>query len=467
MAEFDARIKLKRDTSSNWTTNNPVLLNGERIIVDTDAGEVRYKTGDGVKTYIQLPFDDEAVRNLVDSKHRELQEQINNLATNGGAVQSDWNESNPDSAKYILNRPFYDSRVWHTYVFDGILDGRDILMEGVQSNGTKYWVKVAEFDHMPTSAEISAGTLSLGTVSNPKFQVSTVGNRHVFTEDGHAVYSMSAYLIAENSIDLGFGEMSSGVWFVYLEGSTSSIFTTELQYLQEDNAHKLVLLDEMYIPTSIARSDDVNVAFETAVQHTDELIATHQHNWNDLQGLPVDETFISTYDETLVSSSTATQNVTLSPPIGYHDENRQTLTHEKSVVEIHFNGTLIATLCDENGTFQLSPTNGTYTYNGSSYSYALMLDRTTGLRKIKVALPPLDEDTVVRVTYKYPKYTFKEEYIPNTIARVADIEAMIPDNDVSDEEFIDTLVGLGLIDPPAVDLNGAFYTDANGVILTL
>lgn len=65
---FNVRIKHKRDTSANWTSKNPVLLNGEIVIVDTDAGGVRYKVGDGVKTYTQLPFDDEALRSLVNSK---------------------------------------------------------------------------------------------------------------------------------------------------------------------------------------------------------------------------------------------------------------------------------------------------------------------------------------------------------------------------------------------------------------
>ncbi len=66
--EFDARMKLKRDTSANWTANNPVLLNGEIIIVDTANGEKRTKTGDGTKTYTQLPFDDEAIYNALNNK---------------------------------------------------------------------------------------------------------------------------------------------------------------------------------------------------------------------------------------------------------------------------------------------------------------------------------------------------------------------------------------------------------------
>lgn len=63
--ELKTRIKWRRDTSANWTSNNPVLLDGEIIIVNTDAGETRFKIGDGIKTYTQLPFQDEAIRNLI------------------------------------------------------------------------------------------------------------------------------------------------------------------------------------------------------------------------------------------------------------------------------------------------------------------------------------------------------------------------------------------------------------------
>ena len=64
---INARAKNKRDTSSNWTANDPVLLDGEIIIVDTADGEVREKIGDGIKTYTQLPFSDEKLRNLLNN----------------------------------------------------------------------------------------------------------------------------------------------------------------------------------------------------------------------------------------------------------------------------------------------------------------------------------------------------------------------------------------------------------------
>lgn len=62
---INVRIALKRDTSANWTNYNPVLLNGELILVDTAEGQLRTKIGDGIKTYTQLPFTDEALRALI------------------------------------------------------------------------------------------------------------------------------------------------------------------------------------------------------------------------------------------------------------------------------------------------------------------------------------------------------------------------------------------------------------------
>ena len=65
---INTRHQLSRDTSANWTTSDPVLLNGEVVIVDTDAGTVRRKTGDGTKKYSQLPFDDETFVHIAGSE---------------------------------------------------------------------------------------------------------------------------------------------------------------------------------------------------------------------------------------------------------------------------------------------------------------------------------------------------------------------------------------------------------------
>lgn len=66
--EINGRMKQKRDTAANWEAKNPVILNGEIVLVDTSAGELRAKIGDGVKKYSQLPFSDEVLRNLITDK---------------------------------------------------------------------------------------------------------------------------------------------------------------------------------------------------------------------------------------------------------------------------------------------------------------------------------------------------------------------------------------------------------------
>lgn len=62
---IQATIKNRTDTAANWTQKNPVLAEGEIIVVQTSAGETRLKIGDGVKTFTQLPYTDEQIYNNV------------------------------------------------------------------------------------------------------------------------------------------------------------------------------------------------------------------------------------------------------------------------------------------------------------------------------------------------------------------------------------------------------------------
>lgn len=123
---FNTRIKNKRDTSANWTSKDPVLLNGEIIIVDTASGETRFKIGDGTKKYSQLPFQDETVRALIDSIPSDTVQYVaqsltdsqqSQARTNIGAiseadlVQSDWNQNDETAKDYVKNRICYGNSV--------------------------------------------------------------------------------------------------------------------------------------------------------------------------------------------------------------------------------------------------------------------------------------------------------------------------------------------------------------------
>lgn len=55
---INTRIKLKRDEESEWDLRNPIILNGEVVLVDGDDGRLRAKIGDGTSTYSALGFID-------------------------------------------------------------------------------------------------------------------------------------------------------------------------------------------------------------------------------------------------------------------------------------------------------------------------------------------------------------------------------------------------------------------------
>ena len=104
--EFNTRIKFKRDTSSNWTNKNPIILNGEIILIDTDSGELRAKIGDGSKTYTQLPFSDEVIRNLIPTDLSELnQDSTHRLVTD--SEKQTWNNKSDFNGNYnsLTNKP--------------------------------------------------------------------------------------------------------------------------------------------------------------------------------------------------------------------------------------------------------------------------------------------------------------------------------------------------------------------------
>lgn len=79
---FNTRVKNKRDTEANWKSKNPVLLDGEIIIVTTTSGDSRFKVGDGKKTYNQLPFQDQKTRDLIPSVDASLSSTSTNPVQN-------------------------------------------------------------------------------------------------------------------------------------------------------------------------------------------------------------------------------------------------------------------------------------------------------------------------------------------------------------------------------------------------
>lgn len=99
---IQATVKNRTDTAANWTQKNPVLAEGEIIVVQTSAGETRLKIGDGVKTFTQLPYTDEQIYNNVVTSVNGQTGDVTLDIPGGGA---DWAQNDPDGDGYVKNRP--------------------------------------------------------------------------------------------------------------------------------------------------------------------------------------------------------------------------------------------------------------------------------------------------------------------------------------------------------------------------
>lgn len=57
----------KRKSEIDWSSENPVLDDGEIIVVDMDNGELRLKVGDGESAFNLLPYIDKSITDRLDA----------------------------------------------------------------------------------------------------------------------------------------------------------------------------------------------------------------------------------------------------------------------------------------------------------------------------------------------------------------------------------------------------------------
>lgn len=63
-----ANHKLPKKTSAEWERLNPIIYEKELIAVETANTGIRFKVGDGIRRYNQLPFIDEALYSTLSAK---------------------------------------------------------------------------------------------------------------------------------------------------------------------------------------------------------------------------------------------------------------------------------------------------------------------------------------------------------------------------------------------------------------
>lgn len=224
---FNARIKSKRDTASNWETNNPVLLNGELIIVDTNAGDVRFKIGDGVKTYTQLPFQDESLYNVLSTKADSADLE----SIQASIVQSDLSQTDSTAKDYIK----------------GIIR-QESLPEG-------YPYKDTETILDGTFEFTGSGSIRTYQITDENFTI-TPGRSYTVIWDGvtyQCVATNSAGLPTIGNLAIAGVTPNTGEPFLFINNTNKLFYTTDTAaahtiIVHEENVHTIAkeLLPEIY-----------------------------------------------------------------------------------------------------------------------------------------------------------------------------------------------------------------------------
>lgn len=241
---IQATVKNRTDTAANWTQKNPVLAEGEIIVVQTSAGETRLKIGDGVKTFTQLPYTDEQIYNNVVTSVNGQTGDVTLDIPDGGA---DWAQNNPDGDGYIKNRP-------GGYMTDPVItDVGTFTITSAEDQGGVYFAVVAVESSAITLSDYTIGDGVIVDFGGQSYSL-TWQSMEGFPACGAAVTGEAPdWSAAPFCIIAVFGEKGSlEGYYVYLQNAVTSPIQVKLtmakqtpvkipeKYLDLDSAKEIV-----------------------------------------------------------------------------------------------------------------------------------------------------------------------------------------------------------------------------------
>ena len=249
MSQINTRIRQKRDTAANWTNNNPVLLNGELIVVETSTGAIRLKVGDGVKTFNQLPFLDETLRALITD--------VDN--TKSAVVLSDLIAGTEPENLSVLNIIRLSQEAYDALVTSNSLDPKAIYMTEAASGGNTNELKTY-IDNADATILNSAKTYSDNANATTLNSAKTYSNNNFLKLSGGTVTGVTTFSnkTASTSTTTGAVKISGGlgvagniyankvygaVWNDYAECRESNEFIDAGRVVKENGDDTLSLAD--------------------------------------------------------------------------------------------------------------------------------------------------------------------------------------------------------------------------------
>ena len=371
--------------------------------------------------------------------------------------KADWKQNDPSAIDYIKNRTHYDDKAFEDFSWDGVISGETFV-------DTKYkytYVKIS--DQVLTSADINSATM-------------------VVTYNG-AEYTPTTSTISQEYTDMYYCNkvFSIDSKYLYMFIITGKAGTYDLCTIPSDGTYikaympnqinwekidfimpgTVVQLDEKFIPDTIARTSDLGVLTnhnhddlyytESEVDalildvnsNIDGLIGTHTHSYNDLTDTPCGEgnpVTIASWDGKTSGKYTGGYdgavyykiadymplNELLGSTVVLSDGSSYVMTEDNTFVK---SDGLIKTR-------DLIVVSGAYSDN----EYYAYFD-VGGIYAIEKAAWGVYVAEIEKTTTKQ----LDEKYIPDTIARIDEVNTMLP-SDASDITYNDGTVADALDD---------------------
>lgn len=285
---FDTRIQTKKDTLANWMQYDPVLLDGEDILVEMDDGEIRRKVGNGTSKFSELPFSDETIKSAInakaDAKHEHTASEVSglaNVATSGAYGDLSGKPTIPTKTSQLTNDSGFvttDTTYGAAGSSLGLMkSGGDLtIADGVATvNDDSHDHVISNVDGLQSALDAKANKVDIATTamqgtasgSNTYWKISGFGNWGTGTwmQKGFSMLITSRagemvwVSLAANDSNTSAGAIRlinrySKIVALHYSASESAIYVTAAAWANNICAHILSNVNGDYVPTVASAS---------------------------------------------------------------------------------------------------------------------------------------------------------------------------------------------------------------------
>ena len=380
MSTITAQIQLRRDTSANWTSNNPILLEGE-MALSTDVlysgtDQPRYKIGNGVDTWLNLDYVPEGSAAYPENLFLTVRNKTgDNLLATGYKVLKVQTAS---GQRLAVDYAFADSNA-------NSVETIGVVYENIDNNQTGKIIVIGEITGLNTTGSLQGETWNEGdvlyvspTTAGSLTNIKPTAPNHLVVV-GYVVYAHATlgkiYCKVQNGWEIG--ELHD--CYLPSPSNNDGIFWSSGTTRYENKSISTVLgytpaplyAFELYADTSNVNPADASIYYSGALNNfapeTTNTIPFKSIKNNCIYDIYV-TVFVRTTLGTTENSTVKLQNITQST-----EQTLGTIKHSERINQLYFRTSLANTLNDNliiqitNPNWATNPISVMYSFNIKGY----------------------------------------------------------------------------------------------------